>query len=515
MFPSAIVFVALLVAYVTCATAVPALVRLATKRNLLDFPDLNRRGHQIPVPRLGGVAVFSGLVGAVVLAKLVDAMFNGRLPGITPLTLALGAGSVILFLLGLYDDIRGVPPIAKVVAQVIAALVVCQAGFRIEVISFPPNFQFALGALSVPLTVLWLVGVSNAFNLIDGMDGLAGGVALVALIVTTGAAMVLGNTDVAWPTFALAGALLGFLRYNVPPARVFLGDSGSLVIGFLLAVLSVKGATRQDGALFALAPIFALSYPLLDTGIAMLRRFLRSEPLSRADGRHIHHQLQAIGLTPRRALAVILIQSTSVGFLGLCVTFAPPAFTVAVACLGAGILVFVFAYGLRWLQYHEFLEAGLSVTSVVRNARLVVRDKIVARDTAMLIDRARDLQELNEILQSSAAEFRFVEIEICFDGDAALPLRTPAKSSGATWRLEYPIGPAPEVFGESTHATAYLVITSETQQNNRPAGPERVARILAPAIARWMRFAPMKGEPVLQLRPRRISGTHAKRIERI
>jgi UDP-GlcNAc:undecaprenyl-phosphate GlcNAc-1-phosphate transferase len=490
-------FLALAIAYMASAMTIPTLVRVAVERKLFDFPDRDRHGHPLPVPRLGGVAVFSGLVIALISAKVVEALVKNQAPQITQLTLALGVGSAILFLLGLYDDLRGVPPIAKLAAQTIAALIVCWAGFRVEVISLPPDIQFRLGMLSVPVTVLWLVGVSNAINLVDGMDGLAGGVAIIALLVTTAAAVILGNTDVTWQTFVLMGALLGFLRYNAPPARIFLGDSGSLVVGFLLAALSVKGATRRDGALFALAPIFALSYPLLDTGIAILRRFLRSDPLSRADGRHIHHQLRAIGLSPQRTVIVLLIETAAVGFLGLCVTFAPPEFTVAVACIGAGILVFVFVYGLRWLQYHEFLEASTSVRSVVRNARTVIRDKIVARDVELLIDRARDLEEINAILHASSEAFRFTKLEMCFDCDPVPPLRMLSTPAGTTWRLEYPIGTVPQGLAKARGTSSYLVITCQMEQNHRAAGPERVARILAPAIERWMRSASSDNEPAL------------------
>jgi UDP-GlcNAc:undecaprenyl-phosphate GlcNAc-1-phosphate transferase len=298
--------------------------------------------------------------------------------------------------------------------------------------------------------------------------------------------MVLGNTDVVWQTFALIGAVLGFLRYNAPPARIFLGDSGSLVAGFLLAILSVKGATRRDEAIFALAPIFALAYPLLDTGISILRRFLRSEPLSRADGRHIHHQLRAIGLGPRRAVAVLLLASAAVGLLGLCVTFAPPQLTVAVAFAGIAILFFFLAYGMRWLQYHEFVEAGASFTNAVRNARVVIRDKIVARDVALLIEHAADLEEVAATLRASAEAFRFTRVELSFDNEPVPSLRALSTPAHSGWRIEYPIAKVPDDFGRAAGAHAYLVITCPLFENGRRAAPERIARILAPAVARWL-----------------------------
>jgi UDP-GlcNAc:undecaprenyl-phosphate GlcNAc-1-phosphate transferase len=498
----AVVFIALAIAYLVSSLTVPLLVRVAKNRKLFDFPDRDRHGHPLPVPRLGGVAIFSGLFAALLVAKVVTGLFTKLPTDITSLTIALGAGGTILFLLGLYDDLRGATPVAKLVAQVAAAALVIQAGFRIDVLTFPPDIQFSLGIWSIPVTVLWLVGVSNALNLVDGMDGLAGGVTLVALCVTTGAAIVLGNADVAWQTFALIGALLGFLRFNAPPARIFLGDSGSLVIGFLLAVLSVKGATRRDGALFALAPIFALSYPLLDTGIAILRRFLRKEPLSRADGRHIHHQLRAIGFGPRRAVAVLLLQSAFVGLLGLCITFAPPKLTVAVACAGGAILVFVFVYGMRWLRYHEFLEASTSFRSLVRNARNIIRDKILARDVALRIESACDFEELTAILRDAAEIFRLSKLEICLDSDPVPSLRGLSTPRQTEWRIEYPIRRIANSASAHAGSYAYLVVTCAVIPNARQAGPERIARILAPAISKTLETLAGDGPMQLSVRPR-------------
>jgi UDP-GlcNAc:undecaprenyl-phosphate GlcNAc-1-phosphate transferase len=481
-----IVVLAFAVAYLASAAAVPLIVRVANTRRLFDFPDRDRRGHPLPVPRLGGVAVFFGLVVALLMAKVATMFLTQRGLELTQLTLALGAASAMLFALGLYDDVRGAPPFAKIITQTAAALLVISAGFKIDVITLPPNIQFSLGWFAVPVTVVWLVGMSNALNLVDGMDGLAGGITILALCVTTGAAIVLGNTDVTWQTFALIGAILGFLRYNVPPAKIFLGDSGSLMLGFLLAALSVKGATRWDGATFALAPLFALAYPLLDTGISILRRFIRGEPLSRADGRHIHHQLRAIGLEPPRAVAIILALSALVGLLGLCVTFAPPALTVAVAFAGVAMLVFVFVYGLRWLQYHEFLEVSTSFSSVVRNARVVVRDKILARDVAISFEGARDIEEVNAILRVTGEKLRFSRLELCFDTDSPASLQPIAAEEMTHWRLEYPVARLSDTSSARGSLCYLLVVASITETALAAGRSERVARILAPAIAWWM-----------------------------
>jgi UDP-GlcNAc:undecaprenyl-phosphate GlcNAc-1-phosphate transferase len=283
-----ILFAELLATFVVALGAsmgvLPLVLRAATRKALLDLPDGTRRVHPRAVPRLGGIAVFAGLLAAVLLWQTTSA-FGVRMSS-TMIALILAGG--VLFAIGLIDDLRGVPPAGKLLAQGAAALLVYAAGFRLNLLHFPPDITVELGWLSLPLTVLWLVGVSNAFNLIDGIDGLAGGVGIIALAAATITALVVGNQTVPWFAIALMGALFGFLRYNMPPARIFLGDSGSLVVGFLLAVLSVRAGMQGDGSVAVLAPVFALSYPLLDTGIAILRRWLRGVPLSRGDGRHIH-----------------------------------------------------------------------------------------------------------------------------------------------------------------------------------------------------------------------------------
>lgn len=473
---------ALVATYALSVALMPLVRRAAVHKRLLDLPDADRRLHAQPIPRLGGVAVFV----SVVLVAIAGAFFEDRqhVANLLPLIISIALGSTILFVIGIVDDIWRVRPSVKVLGQIIAALVVYRAGFRIDLITLAPASQVALGVLALPVTVLWIVGLSNAFNLVDGADGLAAGVAIVALVSTAISATILGDLTVVWCSLALLGAMLGFLRFNWPPARIFLGDSGSLVVGFLLAVLTVKGATRHNGAIYLLAPIFALAYPLLDTGISILRRWLRGEPLSRADGRHIHHQLRALGMGPRQSVLIICGLSAVTASLGLSATFAPPEFTIAITVAGAAMLVLIFVYGLRWLQYHEFLEAGASVNSAARNARAVIRDKIYARDVAVLLKRAESFDHLGAILEDCASSFRFVHVEL--QGRSATrqfvePL--PVQVHGArTWKLEYPV-----TRGDTMRSHPIMLsIWSAIDGRGTPAGAERVAQILAPAIGSWL-----------------------------
>jgi UDP-GlcNAc:undecaprenyl-phosphate GlcNAc-1-phosphate transferase len=474
-----LVLLAVGAAYLISVSLMPLVRRVAVHRKLLDFPDDVRRRHERPIPRLGGVAVFVSVLAVIGAGAALDD--RAHLLVLLPFVTSVSIGATILFVTGLVDDLVGVRPLGKLAAQSAAALIVYYSGFGLDVIMLAPSMELSLGALSLPVTILWIVGLSNAFNLVDGADGLAGGVAVVALLSTAVSAVIVHDLTVLWCSLALLGAMLGFLRFNWPPARIFLGDSGSLVVGFLLAVLTVKGASRKDGSVYALAPIFALSYPLLDTGISMMRRWLRGEPLSRADGRHIHHQLQKLGVGPRQSVLLICGLSAVIAALGLSATFAPPDFTIAIATAGVALLVLIFVYGLRWLQYHEFWEAGSSFTSAAMSGRGIIRDKIHARDVAILLRNADSFDHIGSILERSADSFHFVHVELQGRSDQrqfAEPIAVQVHGS-PTWKLEYPI--------ERPDSTLVQpIILSIWCATSTPPGAVRVAKILAPAVGDWL-----------------------------
>ena len=460
--------------------------RLAERRSVLDLPDDGRHAHKRPVPRLGGLAVFAGFVVAVTGAVLYEWMNAGTEPASLVHTAQMLLACAILLGIGLADDVRGVPPVVKVTGQVAAALVVQYHWSLLSVVHFPPHLTISLGWLGVPIMTLWLVGVSNALNLVDGLDGLAGGVSLIALLTIVATSFALSNGASPIACVALAGAVLGFLRYNFPPATIFLGDSGSLVVGFLLAFFSVRRATRPDGIVLAVIPIFALAYPLLDTGTSMLRRWLRGHPLSRADGRHIHHQLVALGLSDRKALGVICAFATGIATLGLSMAFAPPAFTVAVMVGSWAVVLVMLACGVHWLQYHEFIDAGVILGSAGSLAKRAIRDAIHSRDVAKLIDNAKTLQEIDTILGQQSATFRFACMQVgsC---DARLPYEL-SHSTTSLWKLEYPIvvtaGGGFRTSG-GLEGSLVLAIWCPKDSTVRSASAERVARVLADAIAGW------------------------------
>jgi UDP-GlcNAc:undecaprenyl-phosphate GlcNAc-1-phosphate transferase len=239
-----------------------------------------------------------------------------------------------LFLLGLVDDLRGVGFLGKFGIQILAAAVVWAAGFRIEVVAFGSTAgALHLGWLSLPFTVLWIVGVTNAVNLIDGLDGLAAGTALITTIAVAVMALLSGQTGVVAASAALLGSLLGFLPYNFNPARIFLGDSGSMFLGFVIAVISIRGNQKGPTAVAALAPLLVVGLPVLDTAITILRRSWRigrdgwrtgaavryvsrnAYRLFLPDREHLHHRLLDLGLSHRRAVLTLYVMA--VGLAGV------------------------------------------------------------------------------------------------------------------------------------------------------------------------------------------------------
>src|ERR1700693_5632592 len=478
----AILLVVFVVSVMTSLAVAGRLTHVVVKPRL---PKRSRQWSASRIPRIGGIAIFAALPVAIIAAAFVNAALTGAIPQLPEQAAALIVACAILFAVGLLDDIRGVPPVAKVTAQTIAALIVYFSGFSIDHVSLFPGHTFDLGVAALPITVLWLVGVSNAFNLVDGLDGLAGGVAIIGLVASAAAALILGNPSVPLYTVALIGALLGFLRYNFPQAKLFLGDSGSLVVGFLLAVLVVKGATDANGITRGLVPIFALAYALLDTGVAILRRWLRGVPLSRADHRHIHHQLRALEVTPKRSLLLIYSAAATSAAVGLLITFAPPEVTVVATMIGVVALIVAMVFGIHWLEYHEFLAARSSIFSAASQPRSVSQGKINASDIAQVIANAKSFEEVQATLHDNAGTFRFAHMKL---SDTASRRRAASRVTQELqalrlWKVEYPI-----VHQNPTEYDGLcLTIWCSMEISQRPAGAERIAQIIGPAIADWVR----------------------------
>ena len=340
------------VSFAVATMLTPAVARLAVARGWLDRPDGHRKVHSAPIPAVGGVAVFSAFtVTLLAFAVVGQDSLSGALNEVAPQVPLLLAG-LMIGAIGLVDDVRGVRPFAKLAVQAGAALFLCVQGFQIQVVSSPFGGAIELGILAVPVTVLWLVGMSNAFNLIDGLDGLAAGLGLVSTVGLLAAAALNGRLETAMVAAALAGALLGFLPYNFNPARVFLGDCGSLPVGFTLAAIAVHSSIKTSAAIAVAVPLLALALPILDVGLSVMRRFVRRRPMFGADSNHIHHRLIGLGLTPRRAVVTLYGVATLFTALALAVVAGPKQVTWAVGLIALLLL----GVGVRALGYWEVTE---------------------------------------------------------------------------------------------------------------------------------------------------------------
>lgn len=464
------------VAFVTTLVFTPLVIRIACRFEFFDSPS-ERRVHVRPVPRLGGVAVFVGALVAVLLFDPDNLRFG---QGHQLASVLLGTS--MMFVIGLVDDLFGLAPWAKLVGQLAAAIVfVTSAGFP-SLVGVLPGTAVNIGWLGGPLFVLWIVAVTNAYNLIDGLNGLATGIAVVAALGATLCALALGAGSPGVPILALIGALAGFSRYNFPRARIFLGDSGTMSIGFLLSVLLIKSATTTTGTVLVLVPIFALMIPFLDTGLAIIRRWLRGDPLSGADARHIHHRLLAMGLSQPQTVLTLWILSLAFAGFGLLVSLASPVFAGVVSAAGSAILAIVIIYGTNILSYHELSIAREVLAEGPARIRRVISDQIHAVDLCEAIRHASSIAEINALLQMNANGFGISRMMLRTDTrgtPSSLPSDERLLGSSPGWRLDF------HIVSPNGEFDAALSIWSDSH-DGRVSVAERIARIIAPALSDWI-----------------------------
>jgi UDP-GlcNAc:undecaprenyl-phosphate GlcNAc-1-phosphate transferase len=289
----------------------PATMALARRVGAVDQPSA-RRIHVRPVPRLGGLAI--------VLGFLLPAVWF--LPG-DPAVRGLIAGGVLVAALGMADDILGMQPAVKLVGQVACAAVPVAAGLTIDHLTLPFVGAFDLGAAQYPLTVLWFVAIVNIINFTDGMDGLAAGVVGIGSTTFAIIAASLGRADAAILAAALAGACLAFLRFNFNPARTFMGDGGSMFLGFMLAGIAISGVMKSAAAVAIVLPLVVLAIPILDTSFVILKRIKHGNPVYSADKSHFHHRFLAIGWSQRRTVLAIYAWTGLMSALALAMRFVP------------------------------------------------------------------------------------------------------------------------------------------------------------------------------------------------
>ncbi len=339
----------------------PAIISLAKYAGAMDIPN-ERKVHKLPIPRLGGLVIYLSFFVSLVLCLYLNPNINFIEPSTAIMLLV---SLTLVLMLGIWDDIKQISPGKKIIGQWIAATIVYLAGFRISAITSPFDLELMnLGIFDYPATILWIVGITNAFNLIDGLDGLASGIALIASLTIFSLSLLRDDLSSAFLSLLLVGATLGFLRYNFNRARIFLGDSGSLFIGFALAILSMMSATKGSTAFSILIPILTLGLPIMDTLLSMIRRSMRSiisekenqKPFSKKlvsifypDKGHIHHQLMSFGISDRKVVIILYVVSIIFSVGAFAVTIANTTIAIPILII-IGIATFL---GVNQLGYKE------------------------------------------------------------------------------------------------------------------------------------------------------------------
>ena len=304
---------ALLAAAVVALISTPVVRSLAFRVGAVDVPKDGRRMHNHPIPRMGGLAIFFGFLLSVLVFLPLSKQYRGML-----------LGAVIIVILGIFDDIYALPAKPKFLVQIVAALIAVHAGCRIYILSniniFSSDPFWILGWLSIPISVFWIVGITNAVNLIDGLDGLACGVSTISSMTLLVIALTVSEPDVAVLTAALAGACIGFLPYNLNPAKIFMGDTGSTFLGFILATVSIQGLFKFYTIISFAVPFLMLGLPIFDTSFAILRRLAKGQSPMTPDRGHIHHRLIDMGFSQKQAVAVLYVISAILGLSAVVLT---------------------------------------------------------------------------------------------------------------------------------------------------------------------------------------------------
>ncbi len=396
---------------------VPMVRVLALRLGAFDPPS-ERRMRQPNVPTLGGLAVAAPLYVGVALLYLwpnviSERFFAGAQDDVMAL---LGAGFLIL-LLGVYDDLRGANASLKFSVQIVASLVICVVSGPVRSVTLPLAGNIELGLAAVPVTVFWIVAVTNAFNLIDGLDGLAAGVGALVYGVSFVIAHRYGHVYLMVLAAIMAGSLPAFLRYNFPPARIFLGDTGSLFIGFIIAVVSLQSSMKGPTTVLMLIPVCVLGYPLLDVSLAVLRRLVKGKPIFSSDRSHIHHKLLAAGLGHRGTIAVaygITLLFVAVAIFHIYGRDRETGVLLIITLAALAVMFRAFGY-LRFARDHFNL-------AVRRKYRLY---NLVAKITCLKMEDARSVEELWELLCYLGKEFNLCTVALQ-TGEKELNWRNPS-----------------------------------------------------------------------------------------
>ncbi len=294
-------FWGIIIAYLVVITVVPYVIKFAYRIGAVDIPS-ERKVHSVPVPRIGGLAIFIGYITSILMFFPSSELRTGII-----------ISSSIIVVLGILDDLYNISPKQKLLGQLVAAIVLVFHGVQIGFLTNPFGGTIYLGYFAIPLTIFWIIGVTNAVNLIDGLDGLAAGTSAISAIVLSIVAFSQGISSIGFMALILAASCVGFLWYNFNPAKIFMGDTGSMLLGLNLAVISVMSVTKSIAVLSIFVPIIILGVPLFDTLFAIIRRYQKNQPIFKADKEHLHHCLLNKGLSHKKTVLFIYLINIILG----------------------------------------------------------------------------------------------------------------------------------------------------------------------------------------------------------
>ena len=415
-----------------CASSVltPLVRRLCQRYQLVDEPRDDRRVHVKAIPRLGGVAIFISILIALSALLFVHNGLTATLQLEGRRIFAFLICTALVLALGIYDDIRGANAAVKFIALGAVGVLFYMLGGRILGLSIP-----FLGQTSLPpiigflLTVIWVVGIANAFNLIDGVDGLATGSALFTSLVILIVSLLQENSYATVMALVLTGALAGFLRYNFNPASIFLGDSGALLVGFALAALSIQASQKSSTAVAVAIPIFAFGLPVVDTAITIGRRFLSGKPLFQGDREHIHHMLLARGWSQRRVALVLYGVSAMFGLLGMLFVGGNRVTPMILFIVGIAVVMAV-----GKLNYPEVEEIRASMKRNIGDRRVRAANNIRVRRASRALAGATTLSQLFDGLLQMLEfdEFVYATVQLSYEGSSEATARAFELSNGGS-----------------------------------------------------------------------------------
>jgi len=325
----------------------PLFIKIAKKFKILDRPD-SRKAHASPTPTLGGVVIYLAFSIAIIAALRINPVFHSELAMYTP---GLLIGSLALVIFGVLHDTRDMPASVKLFGQIMVAVIIFLSGIRIEAITNPfGGGEFILAyPLSLIATVVWIVALINAINLIDGLDGLAAGITCISCIVLFLIALMKNDFGSMFICLALAASCLGFLRYNFYPAKIFMGDAGSMFLGLILGVISIQGINKMAITVALMIPITVLAIPIYDTILAIIRRFVSNKHIFKPDRQHIHYRLLDMGVTHRHVVMLLYFIGIYFGIIAFLIILLPVKFAfVALLLLTMGVFM-----GVRAIAFVE------------------------------------------------------------------------------------------------------------------------------------------------------------------